>query len=342
MPFPVTLVIPTHNRHNYLNRAIDYYKEFPCGIFIADSSPTPFNTQLPGANFKYFHLVGCSLTKKLSIVFNEIQTEFVVMSADDDFINYNGFNAALNFLKAHPDYSSASGNCICYKKSSLEQKKIEFAVMYKDRLSYEISSPQPFQRLASFFNTYRTIFYAIHRTDNLKNAFNAAQDIISNLFLNEYLTSILPIMMGKYKELPVFYQIREFAENSGDKITSNLDSLFNDNEYKKEYEALLLSQAALVSLTAKKSVDECFKILNEIFLHYAKRLPEVRNNQVNSFDKKLGKIINVIPYAGGKIIRAFRNYKRKRELSLIVSTEENKKDLRIIEKIIIKHKDGIK
>ena len=50
----------------------------------------------------------------------------------------------------------------------------------------------------------------------------------------------------------------------------------------------------------------------------------------------------MIPYAGRKIIRAFRNYKRKRELSLIVSTEENKKDLRMIEKIIIKHKDGIK
>jgi glycosyltransferase domain-containing protein len=342
MSLPVTLVIPTHNRHDYLKRAIDYYKEFPSAVFIADSSPTAFNLRLPGPDFNYFHLPGCSLTKKLSIVFNELQTDFVVMCADDDFINYNGFNASLDFLKAHPDYSSASGNCICYKKNSLDQKKIEFAAIYKDRLSHEISSQQPFQRLASFFNTYRTIFYAIHRTDNLKIAFNAARDIVSNLFLNEYLTSIVPIMMGNYKELRVLYQIREFAEDSRDKITSNLDSLFHNNEHKKEYEALLFSQAAVISPITNKSIDECFKILNEIFLDYAKRLPELRNNQVNSFDKKLGKIINMIPYVGEKIIKAFRTYKRKKEVSLIVSTEENKKDLAMIEKFIIKHKDKIK
>jgi glycosyltransferase domain-containing protein len=342
MPLPVTLVIPTHNRHNYLKRAVDFYKEFPCGIFIADSSPIVFSSQLPGANFKYFHLPGCSLTKKLSIVFNEIQTDFVVMCADDDFISYNGFNASLNFLKAHPDYSSASGNCICYRKNSLEQKEIEFALIYKNRLSYEISSPDPFQRLKSFFDSYRTIFYAIHRTDNLKIAFNAARDIVSNLFLNEYLTTIVPIMMGKYKELRVLYQVREFAEDSGDKTTLNLDSLFENKEYKKEYEALLLSQSALVSPIAKKSVDECSKILNEIFLRYAKQLPEFRNNQINSFDKKLGKIVNIIPYAGEKIVRAYRNYKRKRELSFIISSAQYKKDLRTIEKFIIRHKDEIK
>ena len=49
-----SIVIPTHERHHVLIRAIDYYQSFNCKIFIADSSVKKLDYEFPD-NVVYIH-----------------------------------------------------------------------------------------------------------------------------------------------------------------------------------------------------------------------------------------------------------------------------------------------
>ena len=60
---PITIIIPTLDRHDLLLRAIDYYQHFDCNILVADSSATKENFGFPD-NFIYKHLPDIGFAKK--------------------------------------------------------------------------------------------------------------------------------------------------------------------------------------------------------------------------------------------------------------------------------------
>ena len=51
-----TIIIPSHDRHHLLLRAIDYYSELDFLVLIVDSSEVFLNVKLPG-NITYLHLL---------------------------------------------------------------------------------------------------------------------------------------------------------------------------------------------------------------------------------------------------------------------------------------------
>ena len=50
----LTIIIPTHERHHVLARAIDYYSSWDCKIIIADSSKVTYSKKLPD-NIQYLY-----------------------------------------------------------------------------------------------------------------------------------------------------------------------------------------------------------------------------------------------------------------------------------------------
>src|SRR3954468_16237273 len=98
----ITLLIPTHNRHNYLERAIAYYGPMPINIVIVDSSAKAYDVSRD--NISYFHLPTHTLTGKISYALELIKTPYVVMSADDDFLLPEKVQACIDFLDKNPSY----------------------------------------------------------------------------------------------------------------------------------------------------------------------------------------------------------------------------------------------
>src|SRR5215210_5385137 len=94
----ITLIIPTHNRHHYLNRILDYLKSQTFQIIIADSTEQFYSSNTLSSNYNYLHLPGKTLTQKLSIALHLVQTEYVLMCADDDFLIPQGVIDCVNFL----------------------------------------------------------------------------------------------------------------------------------------------------------------------------------------------------------------------------------------------------
>jgi hypothetical protein len=270
-----------------------------------------------------------------------VDTEFVVMCADDDFIIPDGISDCLHFLKQNRDFAAAQGNCIGYKKDTVASERISFSAMYTEELSFQIVSTDPFERLRRLFNPYRTIFCAVHYTKNLGLAYNEKM-LISNLFLNEYVSGIIPIVSGKFAELPVFYQVREFAEDSADKTTDNFDMIVGNPKYKTEYEQYLEYIADLISSITGSAVGSALEHVKNILNEFAESLrsSKMLHGKI-SFKKKIGLFISQVPFIGKALILKSRDVEKKQKLSLVVKSARDKDNLNNVEVSIRKYANAI-
>jgi glycosyltransferase domain-containing protein len=333
----ISLLIPTHNRHAYLRRALAYYGPAAFRTYVADSTPEPYK-QVEDENLTYFHLPGLSLTGKIAYALEQVQTPYIVMCADDDFLIPERILDCIQFLESRPDYVAACGNSICYKKNSLASGKVVFAAMYTHRLSYEVSAKDPFERIRQFFTPYRGGFYAVHRTAILRKAFENADTAIKNLFLNEYLTALYPLAMGAFAELPFLFHIREYADDSGDKTTMNLDGIFYDAAFRAEYDSFLTHQAAIIALTTGTDTAYCKTQLHDVLHKYAKGMQEGRYAAVPGPEKKIGSLVKYVPVLGNKIIQAYRAYRTQKALAPFIRSAEDKAILQRVGQLILEYR----
>jgi len=300
----ITLIIPTHNRHKYLERILNYYDNF-CEILIVDSSKAKFQKSY-NSNVIYYYLPEKSLNEKISYALSFVTTPYVFLCADDDFILKCAIEKCISFLDNNTDYSCVSGNYLYYK---LIDNKVFFSNIYAN-IDNSIANFDIKDRLVTMFSNYITLYYAIHRTSTLKSTFTI--DIkrpVNNLFLNEYLTAIIPLIVGKYKQIDTLYQIREYSAISGDKTTENLNKILDNPKYETELGNFLYH--ILSFCHEKKSpihlIDKIF--IYKILKNYSEKLTQTSLLDTQPVDKKIGKIIQILPYLGPLLIRAYRNIK---------------------------------
>lgn len=324
----ITLIIPTHNRHGYLKRILSYYNNISIPIIIADSTLIPFVEKIDNEKIHYCHYPDIILPQKIKKALEQVETEFVVMCADDDFIIPEGIKKCIGFLKENKDFIAAQGNNISYKKQKNYDLYIELNPMYLNLLSFEIVDEDAFDRLRKIFDPYRTIFSAVHYTRILKIAFENLSPDIRNLYLNEYLTAIIPILSGFYKELNIFYQVREFSWTSDDKTTNNLDVILFDEKYDREFNSYLhyLSNIAfkITNVNFKECSDKIYKTLHFFSKQIAK---DKENMKKSSLTKKIGNLITFFPILGENIVIKRRLKQQRREIAHVVKNLDEKRQL---------------
>ena len=106
-----TLIIPTHNRHSYLKRSIEYFKNLEAKVIYCDSSLQPYNKGLP-SNIEYIHLPNKSFSEKILITLDKINTSFVALCADDDFILLDSLYKGCDILNKNTNFATILGNNI--------------------------------------------------------------------------------------------------------------------------------------------------------------------------------------------------------------------------------------
>jgi len=340
----ISILIPTHNRHAYLSRLLEYYEGESFRLFVADSTSIPYELAAGQKAPNYFHLPGKSLTQKLTLVLARIDTPYVLLCADDDFVIPAAIHTCVRFLESQPSYSVAMGNVLCYLRDYIGEDRVEFAPAFLDRKGQDtvIEEEQPLARLSLFFRQYREIFYAVHRTENLKTGFAGMDGIITRLYLNEYLTVVVPLLTGKFVELPILYQVREYAPNTGDRHSPNLDAIFTDEGFKREYNSFLAVQSEAAASRCGLSQDEASGQLDLILEEYAGELTrKKRQHSMTVRNKKVGLLFQRIPIIGAFLIRQFRHWKIRRSLKPYVRSRQDRQELERIKYLILKHKDRI-
>ncbi len=321
----ITLIIILHNRHKNIERLLEYYKDFDSPIIIADSSKEPHIFKNMRNNLRYLYTPGITYTQKLEQTLTKVFTPYISLCADDDFIITQGLYKCVDFLEENKDYSASQGQILSYYKYSINQK-LRFGVLYKG--DYSLFMNTPLDRLQKIFNPYKSLLYAVHKTSILKIAFRQAGKSISNLYLNEYLISIMPVLLGKIKDMPFLYQVREYADNSDDKLADNLDLMLENNKYEKElsfFQDLLINNLPSGFETDKNQLRNG---LLKAMESYSEQLKSFKNPRI-TLRKKIGKLIWHIPFLGEKYVEINRFKESQKELKRLLS----EKDFSELEKI---------
>lgn len=107
----LTVVIMTYNRPRYARRAIAYHERQNQRALVidgTDSSALSVQERSKLQSVRYIHARE-PFHKRLAIAGSLIQTQFVVLQGDDDFMLSDGLETCCDVLRQYPECSSACG-----------------------------------------------------------------------------------------------------------------------------------------------------------------------------------------------------------------------------------------
>lgn len=153
-----SIIIPTHNRHEYLYRSMEYFSLFHASIIYLDSSEEPFLGKLP-SNVFYYHLPDKNFTSKCLFGINKCENEYIAFCADDDFLIENALIKGVKSMIEH-HYSACVGSYLFFDKGDNK--------LYSSRGKERVPSDDKKNDVAKYMSDYYQILYAIFPKDEIK------------------------------------------------------------------------------------------------------------------------------------------------------------------------------
>lgn len=208
----VTIVIPTHCRHGYLKRCVDWFTRCGYPIVVADSTSAPWRVPSGLANVNYVHVPGGFevYIKKLLQALNHVNTPFVAFCADDDLILPSGLDQSVDFLKTNPDYS------FCQGYSYLFQEICHKFILWPMHYDYhDDSSPAWLDRVCS---PKSTVYYGVNITSVIGEALLFMEESqfltsVNHMAAIDFVLTATAAKCGKFKRLSVPFGMREYSPN---------------------------------------------------------------------------------------------------------------------------------
>ena len=220
--FDTPIILASINRPHYLDRIFSYYQKqnYDQYLIIADGSEKEWPARI---EFKgnYLHLPGVSFRERLIAGLEQSQSDLAVLCADDDLLVPAGLEICAEFLRNNPDYSCAQGN---YGRFVINEGKISYTKKHSGAQS--IVNNDSLQRVKkAFIPKYIPHVYAVHRRKNLEQVLDCQEmNEFEYIFNFEMLLTILSLMDGKAKRLPVIYNFREMENNKVGISNNNLNT----------------------------------------------------------------------------------------------------------------------
>lgn len=200
-----TLVIPSHNRHKYLERIFEYYKDASFDVICCDSSEIKYDKIIP-KNINYSHLPGLNFKQKMFKTISEVNTEYIVCCADDDFILKSSIHKGIDFLDLNSSYNSVVGKYVGFFKSFNSL----FYPTYNSNNFYIPTVNNPTLNVQEFMSNYYMILWGLYRKKNILKAYEI---ILNSNFRNdnfiELIISSFLSYSGNIKYLDLIWGVRE-------------------------------------------------------------------------------------------------------------------------------------
>lgn len=227
----LTIILLLTNRDEFAQRWLFYFeRERPfVSLIIADGGPKPYLTieeqkELP-INVKYFYDgldkdIHSMITRIHSILSN-VDTQFVLLSSDDDFYLFNGVACALAELKRDSQLHACMGIVRDFSIITDESAANPSYgwLRFGDQLysSESLDSDFPVTRAESFFKSDESFWHAVYRTNTLKLAYAEAMEFeIDDFTLYEFFinlqTSITGKLIRRFHFLYMLHQVHKGGE----------------------------------------------------------------------------------------------------------------------------------
>jgi glycosyltransferase domain-containing protein len=312
-----SLIIPTFNRPEFLQRLLNYYCDLrpTYKIVVADSSsgaPLEANRKLIASAQQVVALTHSVYPPettpyaKLTDTIEAIPSAFVAICADDDFIVPDAITRCVEFLKQHSDYSIAHGNSVSVRVTA--EGEIHEACTYPQR---SIESESAGDRLEDHLGTYTATYYSVHRRDQLIANMHDADKYTVDYRFGELLPSCLSVIQGKAKSLDVLYMIRQ-ADFSPPKYGEKMkpwEDLITSEEFPERYAKFRDCLAGELVKTSTLSPEGAGAVVDRAFLAYV----EANVRRQNPSVRRARQVIRSLPFArraaslGREVLAAIRN-----------------------------------
>lgn len=266
----VTVIIPEHNRPEHLKRLITYYLSYGLRVLVVDSSNVEFKYLAEFRNeIIYRFYPNKLLAEKLFEILPLINSPYVFMCANDDFIVPETVNYIIDFLEQNADYNSGQG---IYTDFTPIGNHIETSLRYKNTINIDLNEDSSIERLNRLQRNYFQYYYCVFRTVVFKkvicSVINNGQALIKNLCLLESYISSYTAIDGKHIIIPVFYAARENIIDSAASQEANIPAVITQMKFKREYKNYVLLLAEFLAEKEKIEIDLAKQIIHDSVMVY--------------------------------------------------------------------------
>ncbi len=220
----LTLVVPTYNRPELLQRLLLHFNldECPFPIVVADGSRpegreanarviSEYGRDLDIVHRPYPPELG--FAARCAAVLMEVETPFVALHADDDFMFAEGLSALVSRLNRDPGLVAAQGSMLMVGRRDPLVRVVPY--IFED-----VTDATPLARLHSHLRTYRQTLYSVHRLWSARLAFQKIAPFAEPwLRMMEIGFSGMVALNGPFRHVPVLQGVREShaaSESSND------------------------------------------------------------------------------------------------------------------------------
>jgi len=214
----LTLIIPTYNRPDFLERVLRYYASqrvrFP--IVVADSSPSSAadaNRRIvealqPALAIRYErHEPEIHVAQKIARALDEVPSPYAALGADDDFSIPASLERGAAFLASHPDYALVHGEAVLFQVTpAAAYGRCLWVARYPQRA---VEGATGAVRLLDHLSRYSVTFYSLHRTERLRQNWRTVAALELDYAFVELLPSCLSVIQGKCKQLRELFLVRQ-------------------------------------------------------------------------------------------------------------------------------------
>lgn len=306
----LTVVIFSYNRQEYLKRTIKFWSSYSVNVLVLDGSDNKLDDIfLQKKNIKYIYDKR-SLYDRLLETINHINTEFMILSCDDEFYLPSALSTCVKFLSNQNTYSSCKGTALGFFSDN--KKKIICArQIYQELLGIHLYQDNASDRIKKHFYNYTIAhLFSVTRTHQWKI-------ICKHVFEKEYnfyavwelQIEFLLMVSGKSKIIPELMWMRNIEvprirNTSPSMAYLEISDWWNNDNYKLEKKNFLFRMKnacneILIDQNSKFTEDEIEKLF-EIYINrfYTRKKSLIR------------KIVDLIPVNVKRCIKSILNWEK--------------------------------
>lgn len=335
----LTLIIPTHERHAYLSRVLEYYEDTNFSLIVVDSSKDKYVTKIDNSKVHYIHCPYVTWPEKLLMAVGMVETKYIAMCADDDFVAKTAFFPCLSFLESNLDYQQVQGYMLGFKNQA---DRIEFELIYPHAYEFDVNHDYPLQRLESFYKNYVQTFYVVRRRNDFKEALLAIKQWDINGKMIDQMISTYTLINGKMKVMPIFFGAREYITNSHSQSLVSLEDIYQKVEYRPLVDRFFLAVAQALSNKSKITTNESETAFRKIYSNWiSNRNRRARLHTLIFGNCCLRRLFKVIKYlqerSKKKIYNAYGIQFKGDSRELVLIDEHQNNELQTMKYLINKH-----
>lgn len=313
----ITIVIPLYERDENTeiflkNNIYSKYDYFFCDGGYSNIHQKKFNSikskNIYYKKFKTDKNLPYDMVKKIKSSLEIINTKYVMLSDNDDFLNYYGINKCINYLENNNDFDFVGGDTLFIRKSRIKNK---YHLTPGQKNSKIYDSKKGKENVINYFSKKKSntiVYYSIFKKDFLITVlhnFINTKNISMNHF--EIFFNIISVFYGKFKYIKCNHYIR--LHNASGSLNSKIKKDFKTLIREEQFKRSLISMKSLL-----KDLNFLEKEADELLDSYYIGIENEKKNKgkiiVNKLVNFIIELLYLYPFSITKLINNINIFKK--------------------------------